>query len=234
MPTPEALNAAFVSGDPHRVIVESLRFAGAGSVLDIGCGTGGLVASLTAAGFQAVGVDPHARALGEAQRSSPEGRFAVGRAEALAFDDQSFDAVVFLNSLHHVPVDAMATALSEARRVKRPEGALLIIEPLAEGSVFEVMRPVEDETAIRHAAGAAIADAVRTGQLRLRGNVVFDEARRYQSVDAFADRLIAVDPTRAATLERVFERLEHLFRLHGRPDGDGCRLVQPLRAYWLN
>lgn len=233
MQTPEALNAAFVSGNSHTVVVESLRTAGARSVLDIGCGGGRLVARLSAEGFVAAGVDPHAPAVEAARTKTPAAQFAVCGAQSLPFDPASFDAAVFLNSLHHVPVDEMGKALDEARRVVREDGAILIVEPLAEGSYFETMRPIEDETAIRHAAGVAIADAVREGRFRLRGNVVFRETVRFKNVDEFLSRLVAVDASRAGAAERLHDEIETHFRLQSQQDGDHFKLVQPLRIYWL-
>lgn len=233
MQTPEALNAAFVSGNSHTVVVESLRMAGARSVLDIGCGGGALVARLSAEGFVAAGVDPHAPAVEAARNKTPAAQFAVSGAQSLPFEAESFEAAVFLNSLHHVPVDEMGKALDETRRVTREDGAILIVEPLAEGSYFETMRLIEDETAIRHAAGVAIADAVREGRFRLRGNVVFRETVRFKNVDEFLSRLVSVDASRAAAAERLHDEIETHFRLQSQQDGDHFKLVQPLRIYWL-
>ena len=233
MQTPEALNAAFASGNPHRVIVETLRFAGANSVLDVGCGGGRLVARLIEAGFRAAGTDPNPLALEAARARVPSARFEAGGAEAQTFADDEFDAVVFLNSFHHVPVDRMADALGEARRIGRQDLPVLIVEPLAEGSYFETMRPVEDETDIRRAAGVAIANAVRAGWFSLKGNVVFEQRSRFANVDEFLAGLIAVDPARTASAERHKAEVEQLFRECSQEDEGRFRLVQPLRIYWL-
>ena len=233
MQTPEALNAAFVSGDPHGVLVESLRFAEIASVLDIGCGAGAFVSRLIGEGFAAAGVDPNPVAIDKAREKLAEAKFVIAAAEDLPFDDGSFDAAVFLNSLHHVPVEAMGAALEEARRIVGKGGTILIVEPLAEGSSFEVMRPVEDESAIRHLAGAAIADAVRDGQVVLRGNVVFNHATRPAGVDEFLARLVAVDPARAPAADSHREEVERLFHEKAVREEGGFRLDQPLRIYWL-
>lgn len=234
MQTPQALNAAFASGNPLDVIVEALRFAGSRSVLDVGCGGGRLVARLVEEGFEAAGADPNPLALETARARAPAARFAVAGGEALPFADGEFDSVVFMNSLHHVPPPMMAQALGEARRIGREDFPILIVEPLAEGSYFEVMRPVEDETAIRRAAGEAIADAVRAGQFALKGNVVFEQTSRFADVGQFIAGLIAVDPTRTAAAERHKSELERLFRECSQEDEGRFRLKQPLRIYWLS
>ena len=51
----------------------------------------------------------------------------VGDMEALPFRDGSFDAVMFVAALHHVPQPLRA--LEEARRVLRPGGRLFAFEP---------------------------------------------------------------------------------------------------------
>ena len=129
-----------------------LTETGARDVLDIGCGHGALARRLVSEGLAVTGIDPAPDAIAAAQESVPEAQFTVAGAEALPFDPGSFDACIFLNSLHHVPVPLMGQALREALRVLRPGGEVIVIEPLAEGPYFEVMRPVEDETEIRRAA----------------------------------------------------------------------------------
>ena len=51
----------------------------------------------------------------------------VGDMEALPFEDEGFDAAMFIAALHHVP-DPLP-ALSEAARVVRPGGQLFAFEP---------------------------------------------------------------------------------------------------------
>jgi len=131
-------------------------------VLDVGCGEGWLVRRLSSAGARAVGLDPLPVALERARRddaSAPPGRYIEGGAEALPFRDACFDAVVFFNSLHHVPVESLDVALGEAARVLRPGGVVYVQEPLARGPFFELARAVEDETEVRAAAQNALAQA---------------------------------------------------------------------------
>lgn len=228
-----ALNTAFAAGDTAAVIGEVLAGESAGSVLDIGCGRGALARSLVKRGFAVTGIDPSEAAIAAARDSVPEARFEVAAAEALPFDDSGFDAAVILNALHHVPVAAMATALAEAARVTKPAGTVLIVEPLAEGPYFEAMRPVEDESEIREAAGVAVADAVRNGSFVLRGNVVYQRSERFRDVAQFIERLEAVDPLRAAAVAANRSAVEARFEAEAETE-DGMRvLAQPLRVYWL-
>ncbi|HEX2017804.1 MAG TPA: class I SAM-dependent methyltransferase [Aurantimonas sp.] len=234
MATPGVLDKAFAAGDTAGLIAAGLAEEDARTVLDIGAGAGMLARALSARGHDVTGIDPNAAAIERARRDVPEARFEVGGAEALPFPDGSFDAAVFLNSLHHVPADLMARALAESARVTRPDGPIFVVEPLAEGPHFEALRPVEDETAVREAAARAIADAVRNQSLKLRGNVVYQRQERYADAQAFIDRLVAIAPNRAAVIAEKRDEVTRLFDAGARSDAAGGKLLaQPLRIYWL-
>lgn len=170
------------------------------SILDIGCGDGALARALTARGARVHGIDPGAEAIAAARAAVPGASFTEVGAEALPFADASFDAAIFLNSLHHVPGELMAAALGAALRVSR--GPVLVVEPLAEGSYFEVLRPVEDETAIRALAQEALSACLAGGAARLAGRLDYDDVRHVPGVDDFLARAVAVDPARRAAAER--------------------------------
>ena len=112
-------------------IVEFARFAdGAGlDVLEIGVGMGADHVRWLRAGARAVGVDLTHRAV-SITRSRLEaeglaGDVRVADAEALPFDDGSFDVVYSWGVLHHTP--DTARALAEAWRVLRPGGRLRVM-----------------------------------------------------------------------------------------------------------
>ena len=54
----------------------------------------------------------------------------AGRAGALGLDDESFDVVLYRLVLHHIAYQgALAPVFEEARRLLRPGGALVAVEP---------------------------------------------------------------------------------------------------------
>ncbi|MCZ0813843.1 MAG: class I SAM-dependent methyltransferase [Pseudomonadota bacterium] len=203
--------------DALGVILEELAPLSGRSVLDIGCGKGRLAARLRAAGAAWRGLDPFA----------PEGVDAIDRAsaEAMPYGDGSFDAAICVNALHHVPVPAMARALSEAARVLRREGRLVVIEPRASGALSRVLAVVDDETEIRNAAQAAM-DTTRA----LREVTAYDYPRveRYSGFQGFCDSLIAVDPGRAALIEANADALRRAFERHATRDDGAWLLSQPM------
>lgn len=193
------------------------------AVLDIGCGDGGLSDPLHKAGARWTGVDPYAANGGER---------AIIRAgaEALPFADASFDAAIYLNALHHVPVDDMAQALQETARVLVPLGRVVIIEPLASGALSTVLAVVDDETEIRAAALASLRQATANGIFRLVATQTYPRRETFADFEDFAARMVAVDQSRAAAITQHRAELEHAFRRHAQQEARGFVLDQPMRA----
>ena len=219
--------------DTGERITTILKETGARDVLDVGCGRGALARLLVSEGLAVTGIDPAPDAIAAAQESVPEAQFSVAGAEALPFDPGSFDACVFLNSLHHVPMPLMEQALHEALRVLRPGGEVIVVEPLAEGPFFEVMRPVEDETEIRHAAIAAIDALCAAGAATGPAPLTWSRPTPVDNTEAFIDTLARVDPARRAVAEAQRERLADLFARHATEGPKGPELCQPLRLWRL-
>ena len=202
-------------------------------VVDIGCGQGGLVRELSALGARVTGVEISEEMLGAARdRDGAAGAaYAVGTAQALPLADASVDVAVFMRTLHHVPVDELAAALSEARRVLRPGGMVYVAEPLAEGDYFTLTSLVEDELEVRRAAQAALDDAPRFG-LRRAHTREYDVRLRIAGVDAYRARTVSVDPGRAAVFDARRDEIAAAFTSLGQPgESDGERVFsQPMRA----
>ena len=75
--------------------------------------------------------------------------FHIVCASQLPFAEGTFDAVVLVNALHHIPCGLMIKALQEGIRVLGLGGYLIVIEPLPKGSFFEAFRAIEGETVVR-------------------------------------------------------------------------------------
>jgi ubiquinone/menaquinone biosynthesis C-methylase UbiE len=103
-----------------------------GEVIDIGVGTGRNLEHYPK-GIRLTGIDISAPMLDIARhRASRLGRevdLREGDAQALEFANANFDSVVFTLSLCSIPDDGKA--ISEANRVLRPGGRLLLLEHVA-------------------------------------------------------------------------------------------------------
>ena len=102
-----------------------------GDILELGCGGGTNLQFYDWSRVNSLsGVDPSPELLGRAQdallRSGRSANFANGIAEALPFENSSFDSVVTTFTL--CSVQDPTAALSEVRRVLRPGGRLIFLE----------------------------------------------------------------------------------------------------------
>ena len=197
-------------------------------VVDVGCGDGALVEALAKAGYVAEGVEPGADAIALARRRAPHLSFQQSGAEQLPLGDGCFDVVAMVNSLHHVPPPLMQRAIAETRRVLKPAGLFVVIEPGVTGSFFEALRSIEDETEVRLLAQRALDAAVESGAWTVVKAFGFDREERFAEVGDFIARVVAVDPARAVAVERNRPAVVQTFnRCALRETGGALVLVQP-------
>ena len=103
------------------------RLPAGGRVLDVGCGCGVPVArAVAAAGHQVTGIDLSDVQIGRARRLVPTGTFVRGDITELDWPPASFDAVVALYSIIHVPVGAQPALLAAFGRWLVDGGVLLL------------------------------------------------------------------------------------------------------------
>lgn len=228
------------------VMREHLPLAGR-RVADVGCGNGALSRFMAREGAAAVGVEIAYRALERAlaaetqegrareDRAPEEGpRYLCARGEALPFGAATLDAVVFFNSLHHVPVEDQRAALAEAARALLPGGLLYVVEPLAEGPGHALMLPIEDETEVRARAYEALQAVGADGLFEPLLEETYDAPYRVASFETWKADIVAVDPRRRATVEAQGPQWEQDFLAVATPaEGGGFRMTTPSRLNLL-
>jgi len=101
----------------------SFGLAPSHAVLDVGCGTGLASAPLIENDYRVTGLDPSEPMLEIARSRYPQAKWVKGRAEALPFGPDSFDAAISAQALHHADAGA---AMAEIKRVLRPNGIVAI------------------------------------------------------------------------------------------------------------
>ena len=115
----------------RRILLQVLnRYIGKGRddrrrILDVGCGTGTMLAYLSAFG-RVQGVDVDEEAVGYCHERGLLD-VSLGEAAKLPFPEGTFDLVTALDVVEHLDDDA--AALREMRRVLRPGGYLLVTVP---------------------------------------------------------------------------------------------------------
>ncbi len=104
-------------------------------VLDVGCGTGSLALlarQQVGPNGRVAGIDGSpemiARARRKAAKVKAEVSFEVAPAQALPFDDGSFDVVLSTLMLHHLPRPSREQLGREIRRVLKPGGRVLAVD----------------------------------------------------------------------------------------------------------
>lgn len=184
-------------------------------ILDVGCGTGRWMRILQKGGAEPTGIEIDADKVAAASAEGA-GPVKLARAEALPFADAAFDAVLFINSLHHVPTATQGEALREAARVVVPRGTVAVLEPVAAGPFQEVLAVIDDETEVRAAAQRAISAACEDDALERRSDEHFVSDAVYGGFEAFCAAITGVDPEREVRLAEHRAEVEALFRQHGR------------------
>jgi ubiquinone/menaquinone biosynthesis C-methylase UbiE len=103
------------------------------SVLDVGCGAGGSTAAIHAAGAkEVVGLDASPYMLVHARRRNPGLTFVQGLVEDTRLPEQSYDGIGACFLFHELPPKFADAALRELKRLLKPGGHLVILEPARE------------------------------------------------------------------------------------------------------
>jgi len=172
-----------------------------GRILDVGCGIGHSYELL--APRETVGLDIDPAALSGQNRET-----RAGDMRALPFADASFDGLISVQAIEHVPDPERA--LVEARRVLRPGGVAVFVTPnrLTFGPPDEVIDPYH-YVELSPAELRALGDD-HFGSVEVRG--IFGSRRYLELVAAeraSLDRLLRWDPFRLRRLvpRRLRQRL---------------------------
>lgn len=148
------VNPLFWTPEMRAAALEEARLERGLTVLDAGAGTGftteGIVAHVDAADVTMLDQSPHQLARSRAKPALAACKRILGDAEALPFEDDSFDRYISAGSIEYWP-DPLR-GIAEAYRVTRPGGTALVIGPVrpanrvarALAEAWMLFPPVED------------------------------------------------------------------------------------------
>ena len=105
------------------------------AVLDVGCGVGTMALAAkeyVGAAGRVVGIEPSREMVVYAREKAKRRKAAVvfrqGVIEQLDFAEQSFDAILCLIVMHHMPDEAKIQGIQEMARVLKPGGRLVVVD----------------------------------------------------------------------------------------------------------
>ena len=204
-------------------------------ILELGCGNAALARTLLArhpdSRVTGLEVDERQHALNLAARPLQGLRFEAAGAQAIPFADASFDLVLMLKSLHHVPLPLMAQALDEARRVLRPGGHLYVSEPVFAGPLNEVMRIFHDEGRVRAAAQVALDAALHKGHWQAAAERRFAMPVQFRDFADFEQRMMRTSFSDHAIDDAMLAGVRAAFTPHC--GADGARFERPMHVRLL-
>jgi ubiquinone/menaquinone biosynthesis C-methylase UbiE len=104
--------------------------AGAESVVDLGCGSGGCIPYLKAVGINVIwGLDPSPYLLQLAARQYSGAYLLHGIGEEIPLQDNGVDGVNVCFVFHEIPPAYLQCVLAEIKRILKPGGRIAILEP---------------------------------------------------------------------------------------------------------
>ncbi len=215
----------------HLDVLTGLVDLNGANAVDVGAGDGAFARQLSASAARVIALEIDEDKVEKGSQAAPAGvEFRIGRAEEIPVGDATTDLVCFMFSFHHVPAGEQAGALEECARVLRPGGRLHVADPLPEGGMTEIVKPLEDETLVR----ARSQDRLRglaMPQFRLikQGNYIL--TRAFSCFDQVVERVTSSDPARAARLPNVVDTMRQAFELHSRPTAAGYEIDQPCTMF---
>jgi ubiquinone/menaquinone biosynthesis C-methylase UbiE len=96
-------------------------------VLDFGSGTGANCTLCKPGNYY--GIDPDLKRVNFAKRIYPDYTFNVFKKDKIPLEDYSVDIILIVAVLHHIHPEQMGTYIKEFRRVLKPNGGIVVIEP---------------------------------------------------------------------------------------------------------
>ena len=116
------LDSRYVAG--HQRVLDGLT---SGSILDVACGTGTLLAIAGQRGLRCYGVDLSQGMLERARAKAADADLRIGDFENLPYPGDCFDCVVATNAIGSVKVNP-SSVLSEMMRVCKPGGEVRLAD----------------------------------------------------------------------------------------------------------
>lgn len=105
--------------------------------LDLGCGPGWHLSSLSDSGLSIFGIDTSTRQLQSARKNAPTSQLLTADIQHLPYKHRQFDFAYCINIIHHLPTKpSQKLALCEIHRILKPGGVLFLHEMNPTNTLF--------------------------------------------------------------------------------------------------
>ena len=220
------------------VLTELVPYGDGLKVIELGCGSARLLTDLLqrcpACNALALEVDAvqHAKNLAQQPEDLKQRlRFVPQSATAIPAEDGGFDLALMLKSLHHIPLDAMQTALAETWRVLRPGGWLYVSEPVYDGALNAIVKLYNDEGVVRAAAQQALDVALASGRWTQVAERHFDMPAHFPTWASFEQRMLYPSFADHQITDDLRQRVKAAFDPHC--GADGAHFTRPMHVRLL-
>lgn len=169
-------------------------------ILDLGCGNGKVLSSLIGKAVSITGIDFSRKAIELCRRlmEKEDVNLAVADARSLPFRGESFDVVIAHHLLEHLPLNGRRKAVSEIRRILKPNGVVIVSVLSIADMRFGAGREIEENTFVK---GTSIATHYfTTAELK----EIFSGFQELNVREEIEEKLYSGDPVRRATIRGEF------------------------------
>lgn len=160
-------------------------------VLEIGCGNGFRTQQFGhIRGVKIEAIDPDKQSIAYAKENNYDDdiNYTVAQAESLPFSEKTFDIVIFTLSMHHI--NSGKKALTEACRVLKNRGTIVVIEPGTNGTLYEAEINFDcfdgDETKQKAKAYETI---MNESKMKMISEFWGETEWKFESIDDFKDEM---------------------------------------------
>jgi ubiquinone/menaquinone biosynthesis C-methylase UbiE len=173
-------------------ILQSMQIPGNGRILEVGSGPGWVTEILLMLGFSVESLEPSADLIKIArercsslashyrQSTTPLVQFHQSTLEEIEFDEESFDAILFFDVLHHVVNEELA--INKSFRFLKPGGCLGVVE----GAWHPEFKALEQALVEEMAKFGTLENPFSTEYLDyLLTKAGFVETKRFAAVNGF-------------------------------------------------
>lgn len=158
------------AGTLYDVVLAKLDHVQYGSVLDVGCGTGTVLARIPERpGLYLAGIDLAPAMITVAtERLAGRADLRNGDSEKLPWESEVFDRILCVDSFHHYPHPELS--LQEMSRVMKPGGKLVLADPWFPSplrQVFNLILPLGRDGDVRIYGKKEIGDLLHNAGFRM-------------------------------------------------------------------